>query len=269
MDVEKGISFCHARAFHINSAADPTWAKRLGFRYRVTVRARLPHCHNLNRNRKHRDMSTNNTAANGNLEAILPIRAVSGGERGNKEAGKKHDYLLPKAAFMALVSEVFDKEVERSNAENAKSGGAVSQFLHSYGATADKQEKSGIDPFPALRFALVHPDDRAGDKPRFVGTEAECDKWELEQGRQGAFMRRESPAEFNGDNMESWLEVMEFKAARTGGGRKSAKDIQMDAALATLAIPGITWEMLAPAYKGITEADLETYKAKLAEKMEA
>ena len=163
---------------------------------------------------------------NNNLDFILSIRAVSGGERGNKEAGKKYDYLLPKAAFMALVGEVFDKEVERSNPENAKSGGAISQFLHSYGATADKMEKSGIDPFPGIGKT------------------------------------------FTGDHVENWLEVMEFKAPRTGGGRKSAKDIQMEAALATLALPGITWEMLAPAYKGITLADLEAYKAKLAEKAE-
>ena len=169
-------------------------------------------------------MNTNENQSNGNLEAILPIRAVSGGERGNKEAGKKHNYLLPRATFMKLVGEVFDKEAERSNPENAKSGGAVAQFLHSYGATADKQEKSGIDPFP---------------------------------GEGGTF---------NGDSMESWLEVMEFKAPRTGGGRKSAKDIQMEAALATLALPGITWEMLAPAYANITLADLEAYKAKLAAK---
>lgn len=210
--------------------------------------------------------NNNNMTKNSNLDSILPIRATSGGERGNKEAGKKHDYLLPKAAFMALVGEVFDKEVERSNGENTKSGGAVSQFLHSYGATADKQEKSGIDPFPALQFALVHPDDRTGDAPRFVGTEAECDAWEKEQGREGAFMRRNTPATFNEDNMESWLEVMEFKAARSGGGRKSAKDITMDAILVTLKVPGITWEMLKGAYAGITLADLEAYKAKLAAK---
>lgn len=166
-------------------------------------------------------MNTNSTAANGSLEIVLPIRATSGGERGMKDSGKKHDYLLPKAAWMALAGEVFDLEVKASNSDNAKSGGAVSQFLHSYGATADKQEKSGINPFP-------------------------------DEGQT-----------FDGDNMESWLEVMEFKAARTGGGRKSAKDIQMDAALATLALPGITWEMLAPAYKGITAEDLEAYKAKL------
>ena len=169
-------------------------------------------------------MNTNNTTENSNLDSILPIRATSGGERGNKEAGKKHDYLLPKAAFMALVGEVFDKEVERSNRDNAKSGGAVSQFLHSYGATADKQEKSGIDPFPG-------------------------------EGQT-----------FNGDNMESWLEVMEFKAARNGGGRKSAKDITIEAILVTLNVPGITWDMLKGAYAGITLEDLEAYKAKLAEK---
>lgn len=169
-------------------------------------------------------MNTNNTTENSNLDSILPIRATSGGERGNKEAGKKHDYLLPKAAFMALVGEVFDKEVERSNKDNAKSGGAVSQFLHSYGATADKQEKSGIDPFPG-------------------------------EGQT-----------FNGDHMESWLEVMEFKAPRTGGNRKSAKDITIEAILVTLNVPGITWDMLKGAYAGITLEDLEAYKAKLAAK---
>lgn len=170
-------------------------------------------------------MSNNsNTTENSNLDSILPIRATSGGERGLKDSGKKHDYFLPKAAWMALAGEVFDLEVKASNSDNAKSGGAVSQFLHSYGATADKQEKSGINPFPG-------------------------------EGQT-----------FNGDNMESWLEVMEFKAPRTGGNRKSAKDITMDAILVTLKVPGITWEMLKGAYAGITLEDLEAYKAKLAEK---
>jgi len=170
-------------------------------------------------------MKTNeNKAEIGNLDSSLSIRAVSGGERGNKEAGKKYDYTVTKAVFLKLIEEVFDKEAERSNPENAKSGGAISQFLHSYGATADKMEKSGIDPFPAEK------------------------------------------QEFGFDNLENWLEVMEFKAPRTGGNRKSAKDIQMEAALATLALPGITWAMIGPAYKGITEADLEAYQAKLAVK---
>lgn len=164
--------------------------------------------------------STNETTTTLELETTLPIRAVSGGERGMKDSGKKHDYLLPKAAWMALAGEVFDLEVKASNSDNAKSGGAVSQFLHSYGATADKQEKSGIEPFPG-------------------------------QGQT-----------FNGDNMESWLEVMEFKAPRTGGNRKSAKDITIEAILVTLNVPGITWSMLKGAYAGITLEDIEAYKAK-------
>ena len=168
-------------------------------------------------------MNTNEAEMNSNLDSILPIRAVSCGERGNKEAGKKHDYLLPKAAAMALFGEVFDKEVERSNPENAKSGGAVAQFLHSYGATADKQEKSGIDPFPG-------------------------------QGQT-----------FNGDNMESWLECMEFKAPRTGGTRKTAEEVTIEAILTTLTVPGVTWAMLAPVYPAITQAKIDAYKDKCAQ----
>ena len=172
-------------------------------------------------------MNTNtNTAQNLDLSTILPIRAVSGGERGKEGSGKKYDYNLSKAAFMALVGEVFDKEVERSKPENAKSGGAVSQFLHSYGATADKMEKAGLDPFP------------------------------------------NSGGEFEGDNVDKWLELMEFKAPRSGGNRKSAKEVKMETILTTLSIPGITWSMLESAYPDVTEADLEAYKAKLAAKSE-
>jgi len=168
--------------------------------------------------------TTNNDNGNGSLDSILPIRAVSGGERGNKEAGKKYDYLIPKVLFLELIGEVFDKEVERSNKENAKSGGAVSQFLHSYGATADKMEKAGIDPFPA------------------------------------------NGGTFDEECAEKWLELMEFKAPRNGGNRKSAKEVKMETILTTLSIPGISWSMLAAAYPDVTEADLEAYKAKLAAK---
>jgi hypothetical protein len=170
-------------------------------------------------------MSTsNNDNGNNNIAAILPIRAVSGGERGNKEAGKKYDYQIPKVIFMELIGEVFDKEVERSNKENAKSGGAVSQFLHSYGATADKMVSAVIDTFPGVGQT------------------------------------------FDGDCVEKWLELMEFKAPRNGGNRKSAKEVKMETILTTLSIPGIHWSMLSSAYPDVTEADLEAYKAKLAEK---
>lgn len=70
--------------------------------------------------------------------------------------------------------------------------------------------------------------------------------------------------EFTVDNMGKWLEAMAWKAPHVPGTRKTAKEVQMDAALATLALPGLTWEMLAPAYKGITLDDLEGYKLKLA-----
>jgi hypothetical protein len=168
--------------------------------------------------------TNNNDNGNNNIAAILPIRAVSGGERGAKDSGIRHDYLMPKAIFMALISEVFDKEVERSNKDNAKSGGAVSQFCHSYGATHDKMEKSGINPFPA------------------------------------------NGGTFDEECAEKWLELMEFKAPRNGGNRKSAKEVKMETILTTLSIPGITWSMLSSAYPDITEADLEAYKAKLSAK---
>jgi hypothetical protein len=170
-------------------------------------------------------MNTNETKTPSlELNAILPIRAVSGGERGNKEAGKKYSYNLPKSAFLTLIGEVFDIEVERSKEGNAKSGGAVSQFLHSYGVTADRMEKCGRDPFPA------------------------------------------EGGEFGGENMELWLEILEFKAPRIGGNRKSAKEVKMDTILTTLSIPGIKWEHLSDKFPDITEADLEAYKTKLAAK---
>jgi len=172
-------------------------------------------------------MKTNENTAMLPLETLLPIRATSGGERGVKDSGKSYNYNLPKAAFMALIGEVFDKEVANSNPENAKSGGAVSQFLHSYGVTADKMEKSGRDPFPG-------------------------------EGQT-----------FNGDNMETWLEILEFKAPRTGGPRKTAEEVTIEAILTTLSVPGITWAMLAPVYPTITEAKIEAYKAKIAARAEA
>lgn len=162
--------------------------------------------------------------ANENLNSILNIRATSGSERGKEDSGKQYEYGMPKSVFMALVSAVFDKEVENSKPGSVKSGGMVAQFCHSYGAKADKMEKSGIDPFPA--------------------------KGET----------------FDENNAELWLEVMEFKAPRNGGNRKSAKEVKMETILTTLSIPGITWNMLKGAYPDVTEADLEAYKAKLAEK---
>jgi len=70
--------------------------------------------------------------------------------------------------------------------------------------------------------------------------------------------------EFTEENLGKWLQAMAWKAPHVPGTRKTAKEVQMDAALATLALPGITWEVLAPAYKGITLEDLEAYKLKLA-----
>ena len=201
-----------------------------------------------------------NETNTGSLNNILAIRAQSGGERGNKDAGKKFDYTISRGDFLDLVGKVFDKEVENSKPENAKSGGAISQFLHSYGATAEKMEKSGIDPFPAARFNLIDP---ATQKVVAANvTEAEGDKWLANYGSGVKPVWEPLPGAFNGENVETWLEVMEFKKPRENGMRKTSKEVTMDAILAVLALPGISWDTIKGAYQGIAEADLEAYIAK-------
>ena len=93
-------------------------------------------------------MNTNETTANNGLDSVLPIRTTSGGKRGVKGSGTDHEYFMPKAIFMALVSEVFDLEVKGSNPDNEASGGAISQFCHAYGVSGKKIESSGRNPFP-------------------------------------------------------------------------------------------------------------------------
>lgn len=82
-------------------------------------------------------------------EMKLIIKAVSGAERGKEGSGQKFVYSIEKEVFLSLVGEVFDREVAAYKPENAKSGGAVSGFLHAYGVTADRMDKAGRVPFPA------------------------------------------------------------------------------------------------------------------------
>ena len=78
----------------------------------------------------------------------MTIKTVSGGVRGQAGTGTAFDYQIEKDVFLALVEKVFDREVEDYKPENVKAGGMVAQFLHAYGASADKLEKSGIAVFP-------------------------------------------------------------------------------------------------------------------------
>ena len=78
----------------------------------------------------------------------MTIKTVSGGTRGQKDTGTAFDYTIEKAVAVALFEQAFDKEVEDYKAENVKSGGMIAQFLHAYGASADKLEKSGVAVFP-------------------------------------------------------------------------------------------------------------------------
>jgi hypothetical protein len=78
----------------------------------------------------------------------MTIKTVSGGVRGEKGTGTEFHYAIEKETFLGLVGAAFDKEVEDYKAENVKSGGVIAQFLHAYGVSADKMERSGLNPFP-------------------------------------------------------------------------------------------------------------------------
>jgi len=79
----------------------------------------------------------------------LNIKATSGGIRGQAESGKQNDYTIDRESYLGLMGQVFDLCVEKAKGDNKKSGGLVSQGLHAYGVTAEKEEKYGQDVFPA------------------------------------------------------------------------------------------------------------------------
>ena len=59
------------------------------------------------------------------------------------------NFTIDKATWLSLAGVVYDRETESMKPENKASGGMVSAFLCAYGATPSKQEKSGLNPFPA------------------------------------------------------------------------------------------------------------------------
>lgn len=78
----------------------------------------------------------------------MTIKTTSGATRGVKDSGTTFEYGIEKEVFLSLVGQVFDREVEDYDSEHETAGGAISQFLHAYGVSADKMEKSGLNPFP-------------------------------------------------------------------------------------------------------------------------
>ena len=78
----------------------------------------------------------------------MTIKTTSGGTVGVKDSGTAFEYTIEKETFLKLVGTVFDREEEDYKPENVKAGGMVSQFLHAYGVSATKMEKSGLNPFP-------------------------------------------------------------------------------------------------------------------------
>ena len=79
----------------------------------------------------------------------MTIKTTSGGTVGIKDSGKTFKYEIEKETFLNLVGKVFDREVEDFSPEHETAGGPVAQFLHAYGVSATKMEKSGMNPFPA------------------------------------------------------------------------------------------------------------------------
>lgn len=67
----------------------------------------------------------------------LSIKAENG--------GKFYDYTITKAEWVRLAELAFDAEVQgqkEAKTETKKAGGCVSGFLHAYGVTTEKDEKS-------------------------------------------------------------------------------------------------------------------------------
>lgn len=78
----------------------------------------------------------------------MKIKTTSGGTRGQAGTGMNFAYEIEKETFLSIIGEVFKREAEDYKPENVKAGGMISQFLHAYGVSAEKLEKSGIAAFP-------------------------------------------------------------------------------------------------------------------------
>lgn len=78
-----------------------------------------------------------------------------------ENGGKFYDYTITKEEWLKLAGLAFDAELQGqkdAKTETKKAGGCVSGFLHAYGVTTDKDEKSkaaGNDSaFPNLLYTL-------------------------------------------------------------------------------------------------------------------
>lgn len=66
--------------------------------------------------------------------------------------------------------------------------------------------------------------------------------------------------EFTEESADKWLEAMAFVKPRVAGTRKTAREITMDAILATLSVPGITWDTIKGVYPAFTLEEVEEYR---------
>lgn len=139
----------------------------------------------------------------------LIIRAVSGSTRGVKGSGEEHRFSISKDIYLALCEQIYDLEVAAMKPDNAKSGGAVSQLMLSYGASADKQttykEKTGMSVFPT------------------------------------------NGGEFTAEHIERWLECMELKKPRTVD--IAAQQAKWDANAACMRAAGLSEDFIVGALK--------------------
>lgn len=70
----------------------------------------------------------------------LNIKAANG--------GKNYNYTIDRETYLKLAGQIFDLSAAKSKVENAKSGALVSQSLHAYGCTGEKEDAFGEAVFP-------------------------------------------------------------------------------------------------------------------------
>jgi uncharacterized protein YfcZ (UPF0381/DUF406 family) len=158
----------------------------------------------------------------------MKIKTTSGATRGVKDSGTTFEYYIEKETFLALVGRIFDREVEDYSSEHETAGGAVSQFLHAYGVSADKLEKSGVPAFPAVWLKDEDGRDLAWDEVYAVDEMSEEAVAKLTEKERGVYeeglevqadkfiaLRDERiKMEFGPAHIEKWFEALDFKTPR-------------------------------------------------------
>ena len=80
----------------------------------------------------------------------LNIKAANG--------GKFYNYTITREVYLGLAGQIYDLSVAKSKSDNAKSGALVSQSLHAYGCTGERETAYGEAVFPEAggEFTVEH-----------------------------------------------------------------------------------------------------------------